>query len=299
MCNDPSWGHIALSALEHPNVIEGRQVLPTKVSRAWVEQIAALYGTDSAEYQRQVLGEFSDDSVAVLVDADALEKTYALHDVGRLRRAGEPLRIGVDPSMGGSDRFAVCVADGGHVAELAAWVEPDTMRSVGRLVEVLRRHDVAREGRNGREAVILIDCAFGGKVIFDLLRQEGWPVEAWWSNGAPTISEDLRIAAKYDPSLWDEVEPWANARAQAYCVLAKLIREGKAALPRDPALAEELLIMHKLLTPKGALQIESKGELRARLGRSPDLADAVAMALGTTDPTVGLCTIGGSADITF
>ena len=97
-------------------------------------------------------------------------------------------------------------------------------------------------------------------------------------NGAPTISEELRLAAKYDPALWNDVEPWANARAQAYCVLARLLRAGKVALPRDEALVS-CSFMHKLLTPKGALVIESKGEPRLRLGRSPELADAVAMAL--------------------
>jgi hypothetical protein len=44
-------------------------------------------------------------------------------------------------------------------------------------------------------------------------------------------------------------------------------------------LAEELLATQWKLTPRGQRQIEPKEELRARLGRSPDLADSLSMAV--------------------
>ncbi len=304
-CADPTWGHLALSALDHPNVIQGEQVIPTKISRQWVEQIATLYGTDSAQYQRQVLGQFSDDQTEVLVRAEWLATSYAQHDARALVAPHEPLRIGVDPSMGGSDRFAVAVVDGGHVTQLVSWVESDTMKSVGRLVALLLKYGVARDAEHqpgefgpGRDAAILIDVAFGGKVVFDLLRSEGWPVTAYWSNGSPEISEDLRRAARVDPDLWADVEPWGNRRAQCFCTLARMLREGKVALPRNALLAEELLAMHVIRDPRGNVLIEGKGELRNRLGRSPDLADAVSMALGTVEPANASCTIGGAV-VTF
>lgn len=304
-CTDPSWGHVALSALDHPNVVEGRQVIPTKISCEWVQQIADLYGTDSAEYQRQVLGQFSDNRAETLVQPAWLEAAYVAHGTRALVASGEPLRIGVDPTMGGSDRFAVCVASGGHVEELTSWVEPDTTKSVSRLVELLLRYRVGRDAEHqpqefgpGRDAVITVDVAFGGKVIYDQLRQAGWPVVAYWSNGAAEISDGLRIAAKYDPIIWEGIEPWGNRRAQSYCTLARLLQEGKVALPRNSDLAEELLAIHRVRDPKGNLYIEGKGELRSRLGRSPDLADALSMTLGTVEPSESMCTVGG-AELSF
>jgi len=305
-CTDPSWGHVALSALEHPNVVAGKQVIPTKISREWVQEIERLYGLDSAEYQRQVLGQFSDDTTEALVLPAWLDVAYQKHGTRALvAPPTEPLRIGVDPTMGGSDRFAVCVASGGHVEELTSWVEPDTTKSISRLVDLLLRYRVGRDAEHqprefgpGRDAVITVDVAFGGKVIYDLLREAGWPVTAYWSNSAPEISDDLRRAAKFDPFIWQNVEPWGNRRAQSFCTLARMLKEGTVALPRDPSLAEELLAMHRLRDTHGNVLIEAKGELRSRLGRSPDLADALSMALGTVEPADTACTIGG-AELTF
>jgi len=42
--------------------------------------------------------------------------------------------------------------------------------------------------------------------------------------------------------------------------------------------------------------IEAKGEIRARISRSPDLADACSMALGTLEPGTS-CGIGGAGDL--
>jgi len=49
-------------------------------------------------------------------------------------------------------------------------------------------------------------------------------------------------------------------------------------LPPDPELLADLTAARWRLTPRG-IQIESKDDIIARLGRSPDCADAVVMAL--------------------
>lgn len=55
--------------------------------------------------------------------------------------------------------------------------------------------------------------------------------------------------------------------------------DGDLALPDDPALAEGLLATTWSVTPMGKIQLEAKDEIRRRIGRSPDQADAVAMAV--------------------
>ena len=50
-------------------------------------------------------------------------------------------------------------------------------------------------------------------------------------------------------------------------------------MPKSPALEEELLATQWKLSAKGQRQIEDKGELRSRLGRSPDLADSLSMCV--------------------
>jgi hypothetical protein len=53
---------------------------------------------------------------------------------------------------------------------------------------------------------------------------------------------------------------------------------GKIALPRDEKLFDELAGIKWRVNSGGKIQLESKDDTRARLGRSPDRADAVAMA---------------------
>ena len=49
--------------------------------------------------------------------------------------------------------------------------------------------------------------------------------------------------------------------------------------PEDDHLADELCSIRWKVSSAGQIQIEPKSDLRSRLGRSPDRADAVAMAV--------------------
>jgi len=50
-------------------------------------------------------------------------------------------------------------------------------------------------------------------------------------------------------------------------------------MPKDDKLLQELTEMRWRVLPTGKVAIEEKDALRVRIGRSPDRADALAMAL--------------------
>ena len=81
-------------------------------------------------------------------------------------------------------------------------------------------------------------------------------------------------------------ERYANERASAFWPLRMLLEEGLITLPADDRLQEELVQTRWGVTSAGQIRIEKKDALKARLGRSPDRADAVAMAFSvdTTEP---------------
>lgn len=56
------------------------------------------------------------------------------------------------------------------------------------------------------------------------------------------------------------------------------MQRGRIALPPDEKCFDELLQIKARPNSVGKLQLESKDELRGRLGRSPDRADALAQA---------------------
>ncbi len=69
-----------------------------------------------------------------------------------------------------------------------------------------------------------------------------------------------------------------NRRAASFWHLRTLLEERNIALPRDEGLFEELLAIRWFPTSDGRVQLERKQDMKNRLGRSPDKADAVCMA---------------------
>jgi hypothetical protein len=51
---------VKVAASDHPNVVEGRTVIPGAVSRTFVERMASEYGKGSGIYRSLLEGEFPD-----------------------------------------------------------------------------------------------------------------------------------------------------------------------------------------------------------------------------------------------
>ena len=78
-----------------------------------------------------------------------------------------------------------------------------------------------------------------------------------------------------------EDKRYINKRAESYFKLSKAIKAGLA-LPENDALMEELLaIEYEFSDTNGKLKIVSKDKIKELLGRSPDLADALALSYFT------------------
>jgi hypothetical protein len=68
-----------------------------------------------------------------------------------------------------------------------------------------------------------------------------------------------------------------NLRAETYWDLREALQKGEYKLPDNKELIQELLSIHYKVTDK-IIQIESKAEMKKRMGHSPDLADAVVIS---------------------
>ena len=121
------------------------------------------------------------------------------------------------------------------------------------------------EGTTGCEVfgTVVCDVVGLGAGIVDRLREMGYRVRAF--NGGSFTSQQAKFL---------------NLRASSYWNLRCLLEEGKIALPRDPGLFEELLAIRWFPTSEGKVQLERKVDMKRRLGKSPDKADAVSMAFG-------------------
>jgi len=124
-----------------------------------------------------------------------------------------------------------------------------------------------------------------GPGVADRLRELGHNVVDFHSSAPPPPEDADR------PS----VLKGANARAAGYLRLRDLINGNALTLPPDPLLVEELGALTVETDKRDRALLLGKPALRAALGRSPDRADALMLAVAGA----GGATIGGTIGVGF
>lgn len=275
----PTWRAIQISAFDHPNVVEGRVVIPGGPAPSWPAEMAAEFGTSSPWYISRVLGEFpSDGSVDSLVKVSWLEAAYARHHATYLESPPPVAALDVARSYD-RDESVAAIAQGPRVIGLHTWRLRDLVATTERFLGVVDRehekwsamrlrHGLALYPSRGASFTtsppfaLLVDAPGIGSGVCDELTRLKRPATEYW--GWNPSSDDKR---------------WANLRAEVYWNFRTLLESGKAALPRDLLLHEEALAMEWSQDARGRIMMVGKEELRQTLKRSPDRLDAAAMSL--------------------
>lgn len=222
----------------------------SQVSQRWIEGRRREWGEESPLFKARVLGEFPSEADGTLFPLALLEAAAARDLAGT-----DKVTLGVDVARStAGDQNCVAVARGGRLEELILWRSPDTMLTVSRVLEVV----TARA-----PGLVRVDVGGVGAGVADRLRQLGVPVEAVHFGGGAA-----------DPSRF------RNRRAEMAWGLREGLEAGVVALPEDDALFADLGSLRYFFTQDGRIQLESKDEVRARVGRSPDRGDAVMLAIG-------------------
>lgn len=238
-----------------------------RISRAWAEQRARQWGPESAMYANRVLGEFhasDEDAVVPLAWIEAAIERW--HDWDRAGRpeAGGPHWTGVDVGRGG-DETVLATRDGWALVLGSHRFHRNTMATVA-----------AVQAEPGRSIVDVVGLGAG---VYDRLREVGARPLAYAGSGK-TGRRDR--SGKFG---------FANVRSAAYWHVRELLDPGYdpvLALPPDDLMISDLTTPTWEVTsgvpPK--IKVETKEDVVARLGRSPDRGDAVVMSLWA-DATAG------------
>jgi hypothetical protein len=234
-----------------------------RITREWADQRARQWGESSAIYVNRVLGEFhagDEDSVIPLAWAEAaVERWHAWVAAGR-PDAGRPRTVGVDVASTGEDRTVLAVRSGPVITELRRFTREDTMATTGRVKALL-------DGDDSRTAVV--DVIGIGTGVVDRLREQQTRVVAFnASRGSKAIDSTREFG-------------FANRRSEAWWTLRQaldLSGDPDICLPDDEMLLGDLSAPKWIVTSGGKIQVESKDEIRKRIGRSTDDGDAVVMA---------------------
>lgn len=220
------------------------QVIPTAWVVAAMDRWVAYMGTKSLDY----------------ANAISIYRTK--------NQAPNMSAMGVDPSRGGDDETAIAI-------RFNDWIAPLHLTK-GKYVE---DGDAVRDlifGLRIGNPQINIDVVGVGSSPYDSCKKMGWSViainggaAAVDRNGKPITDRTglLRFRDMNAMLAWrlmEALDPQYNPTLM---------------LPPDPKLKAELCSIRRASIDGGVVSIESKKEIKKRLGRSPDRADAVKYAL--------------------
>jgi len=225
----------------------------------WKEGMLKKHGKDSPVYQVRVLGDFPPQGDDSLISINWVEAAMR-----RDLEEGEPCEMGVDIARRGRDESVAYVRRGSVVVAMEHWHGYDLMASTGRIVAMHKRY--------GTTAIKVDDVGMGGGVT-DRLMEMNLPV----------------VPVNVGESAWD-TESFYLLRSEIFHGLAERFRDGDISLPEeDSILLDQLTQLKFSHTSRGQLKLESKDEMRKRLGssgdwNSPDRADALALAFCVAGP---------------
>ena len=238
------------------NKVNSELPYPRLITPAWAADRYAAWGEASSPYQVRVMGNFpqqGDDTLIPLLWIELAMERW--NDT----EAGVDVQLGVDVAAFGSDKTVIAVRRGRKIENLNVYTQKSTRETAG-----LARH--IANLNNTRN--IKIDEIGVGRGVVDSLEEEGF------------INIGVNVAERsYNPDRFANLraELWWNLRESLDPDIVK--NPEPLTLPPDDELLAELSAVKFKFTPRGAIQIESKEDMKKRLGRSPDRADAVCLAL--------------------
>jgi len=221
-----------------------------RVSKLWAQEMIDTYGRDHPWVMVNVLAKYPNVTVDFLLNEQEIDESMRL-EVADVLVQNSQVRLGVDVARGGIDSTVFSRRRGMKAYPFVEYPSTDNGPTVAGNIAFQCQE-------NGVERVFVDDTGgYGSSVIDSLLL-------------FPTIDA---TAIKYNASAQDKTR-YINKRTEMWVRMRDWVRRG-GKLPNDPKLKEELM-MPKIYYNGTVMQLESKEQIKIRLGRSPDRADALA-----------------------
>jgi hypothetical protein len=268
----PRVTEIRISAYDFPNFVCGRDVIPGGRSRQSVLDDLEEDGFDESRprFMSQVRGIAPAQSEDALIRQDWINASVQRGRTDLSLRDGLPaLGIDVADSPTG-DKSAFSRWQGAYCSEVISF-RADDAGEVGRIAyrEIMNPANPISPRHVGVDAV-----GVGASCVNELKRL-GLRVKRL--HGSAKAGPRVDTEARDDDGLPVPVvgaELYGDLRSAVYWTLREDIRLCRIGIPDDAALHEELTAMEYDPTPK--IRVLKKDEIKAKIGRSPDKADALA-----------------------
>lgn len=259
-CTQKDTVHIRISGLDHPNIITGDPLfIPGAQSIYGLNEMLTRYGSDEAPmYLSRARGIPPKQAADSLIKMEWIIKCVDAkkeHGFNREEMMKGVAALGVDvANSDNGDEAAICEGQGAVCTKIDAFQCPDANQ--------LAKRDVAQKMKQNkvRAEYIGVDGVGVGAGTVNALKEMGHKVSNLMGGAAPVKLND------------DDQQP-KNLRSQMYWQAREDIRNKKVILPNDPELHADLVAPKWKVMGK-TIVVESKEDIKKRLGRSPNKGDA-------------------------
>ncbi len=261
-----------------------------RVDTEFINKIIKMFGVDSDVFRVRVAGEFPKALADSFIYMEWAEKAAERE----MESSGGRLDLGVDVARYGDDSsviypvFDQCRSD---VPEIFHY--NDTMQLVGNVIIALKKY--ASESLNTVEFRVKVDCDGLGVGVYDRLKEQEDKIleqlqeirnEAFTRDGNDSNAADITLdiiechfggmGGKLDEG--DPVK-FANKTGIMWGRVRKLLKGDEISIWNDEKLISQLSNRTYTVNSDGKIELEKKEDMKKRGVSSPDIADALALAL--------------------
>lgn len=258
-CASGAYQVVHISAFDTPNFTGepvGDVAARSLLSPAWVDKRRQEWGEDSPVYISKVLGQFPEETTDGVVPYAWAERCRRVEQ----QPAGE-IELGLDVSGGGADRTVVWARQGPRALGKWEWRGITDPKVLGEhVLDVIQQTEAS---------LIKIDSIGVGWAV-------GGMLDIWHEQGehrCVVVPVNVALAA-------DDDQHFLNLRAELWWAAREASRTETWDLSvlDDDDMAELCAVKYHTINPRQRIQVESKEQLKKRLGKSPDSADALLLA---------------------
>lgn len=267
---EKDWNSLSINSLNHPNVIEKKEIIRGAVSYGYVKEKVGKWCEEVKEHDKslytfdfegkiykpnslftwKILGEFPEQATDTLISYSAIEQAME-------RKSSEGVcDIALDVARFGSDFSVFCIKQGTGY-KFIPFYHYDIAKLTGEAIKIIKEYKPKKFG---------VDCDGLGAGVFDNLNE-------CLSEGKIEC-ELIEIHGGGEVIDLGQKEEFLNLRAQMFWTLREDI--AGISIERQEDLLEGLSSINYKFNSKGKIQIEAKEDFKKRFGRSSDYEDALA-----------------------
>ncbi len=261
-----------ISCLNHPNVKQGRNVIPGAVTLEWVEKMRRLWGEDSAFWQSRVLGQFpkiASDIVVNLIWVEAAEER-----VDKKKYKSKDIYLGYDSAEYGDDEHVWYIGTPTKKIEKVTKRRIEPAAGINFTKLLINKYNIP-------EPHVTIDGIGAGATAYSVLKQDFPKIRRFVASSSAV--DDKTFEDAQTEAYWN-VRNMLNPDSDKYTEYAFGVK--------DDRLKADLCSRKYEAARSGRYMLEPKKVFRKRMKRSPDHGDAFVICYS---PLVGGKSYGGTA----